>query len=132
MAIANFSKLPKDWENIVGGAYAKGCSDVEVKAMLRMTNGMWDTLYNDITESSFRQIVDFGRVLSKAWWMAKARENLSDKQFNATLWYMVMKNQFGWSDKTTTTVKDSSDLSDDDLNMQIQKGLEKFTKTVVA
>lgn len=128
---SNFGKLPKGWEETVAKAYAEGYSDTEVKALLRMTNGIWDSLYNDPVESSFRQIVEFGRTLSKAWWIGKARKNIENRQFNAALWYMVMKNQFGWSDKTTTTVKEGPELSADDLDAQLRNAFDKWKKTNV-
>lgn len=127
----NFDKLPKGWEETIAKAYADGYSDIEVKALLRMTTGIWDSLYNDPVVSSFKQIVDFGRTLSKAWWIGKARKNVENKQFNAALWYMVMKNQFGWSDKTTTTLSDRPELSSDDLDAQIQAAIDKYQKTNV-
>ncbi len=50
-----------------------------------------------------------GFELSQAWWEEIARENLifhpKDSQLNATLWYMNMKNRFGWRDTQETTLK---------------------------
>jgi hypothetical protein len=41
---------------------------------------------------------------------------------------MVMKNRFGWSEKTTTTTKDSEDLTSEELDTRIQEALKKFRK----
>jgi hypothetical protein len=125
----NYEKLPKGWETIVSKEYESGASDVEVKASLRMTSGVFDSLYNDPVTTNFRQIVDFGRMLAKAWWMRQARVGLRDKTLNANLWYMVMKNQYGYSDKTTVSTKDAVDLSDDELNDKLVQAVAKFTKT---
>lgn len=127
----NLAKLPQGWEQIIAKEYTEGASDVEVRAKLRMTQGVWDSLYDDMVNTQFREIVDFGRVLSKAWWMSKARENLSSRNFNGNLWLMVMKNMFGWSEKTTISTKEPSDLSHDELMSRIsevQKKLEKAHK----
>ena len=126
---SNYEKLPKGWEAVVSKEYESGASDVEVKARLRMTAGVFDSLYNDPVTTNFRQIVDFGRMLAKAWWQRQARENLKDRQFNANLWYMVMKNQYGYSDKTTVSTKDATDLSTDELDAQIREQVKKFIKT---
>lgn len=125
----NYSKLPENWARIIGEQYEKGASDVEVRAVLRMTNGMWDSLYNDAVDGSFKEVVDFGRMLSKAWWQTQARSNLQNRQFNANLWFMVMKNQFGWSDKTTVATKDTSSFTEDELNEKLKAALAKFDKT---
>lgn len=39
--------------------------------------------------------VDF----AQGWWMKQGRIALRDKDFNATLFYMNMKNRFGWRDR---------------------------------
>lgn len=41
-----------------------------------------------------------GIELAKAWWLEQSRVNLKDKNFSATLFYMNMKNRFGWRDKS--------------------------------
>ena len=48
---------------------------------------------------SFSDSVKKGLELSELWWMDQAQDNLHSKTFNAVLWYMNMKNRFGWADK---------------------------------
>ena len=125
----NYEKLPKDWQKILANKYLEGASDVEVRAELRMTDGVWDSLYGDPTSSEFREIVDFGHTLAKAWWLAKARTNLTNRNFNTALFTAVMKNQYGWSDKSTLVTKTAADLSDDELNERIKEVYKKLGKT---
>lgn len=37
--------------------------------------------------------------LSEAWWTSQGRIALREREFNHVLWYMNMKNRFGWRDK---------------------------------
>ena len=50
--------------------------------------------------------VDF----AQGWWMKQGRESLRDKEFNATLFYMNMKNRFNWTDRQSTDSKVSGEL----------------------
>jgi hypothetical protein len=47
----------------------------------------------------FANAIKKGRELSKGWWLKEGRVSLRDKDFSPTLWYMNMKNRFGWTDK---------------------------------
>lgn len=122
------ARLPNGWEHTISQEYLSGASDVEIRAKLRITKKFWDILMSDPETIEFREIVDFGRMLSKAWWMGQARENLNERTFNSTLWYTYMKNMFGWSERTTTTTKTAEDMTGDELDARIEEALKKFRK----
>lgn len=87
---------------------SEGASLVEVAVMLGISR---ETLYQWVdTYPDFSDTIKKGKELCNAWWEGEARKALMlrDKDFNATLWYMNMKNRFGWSDKQesyTSTAK---------------------------
>lgn len=75
----------------------EGMAKVEVAARLgidRDTIKEWRK-----TNEDFSAALKKGEELSEAWWLAKGRVNLENREFNSTLWYMNMKNRHGWSDK---------------------------------
>ena len=47
-----------------------------------------------------------GESFSQGWWMKQGRVNMENKDFSATLFYMNMKNRFGWKDKQDITTND--------------------------
>ena len=88
--------LPKDWKNIIFNIKKVGGSDVEVRVALNISEDLWERFIKEIEE--FQRTVKRGRDLCEAWWLEKGRQ-LENRQFNAVLWYMNMKNRFGWKDK---------------------------------
>jgi len=57
----------------------------------------WEKVHPEFSDA-LKKAVGF----SEAWWEEEGRTNLKNKEFNATLWYMNMKNRFKWSDKVET------------------------------
>jgi hypothetical protein len=97
----NLSLLPENWQHYISALYKEGGSDQEVKALIyewlgKFSNDLWDRWMRE--EPDFSETIKRGRMLSEAWWEKTGRTNLTTKDFNAGLWYMNMKNRFGWAD----------------------------------
>lgn len=111
---ADLSSLPEDWYQTVLAMYEKGASDVEVKAQIwrwrgSFSNDLWDRWMKE--EPSFSETIKMGRQLSASWWTRNGRENLTNKDFNYTGWYMNMKNRFGWADKQEVKQEDKKTIN---------------------
>jgi hypothetical protein len=90
--------LPKDWKEKCFNMYKKGYSTCEIVSEIFGIS--YHTFLNfKKNNKEFLQSIKELESFSKSWWMKKGRENVDNKDFNATLWYMNMKNRFGWKDK---------------------------------
>lgn len=83
--------------------YSEGASDVEIRAYIwqqrgRFSQDLWERWIKE--EEKFSLTIKKGRELSEAWWSKEGRKNLHSQTFSPTLWYMNMKNRFGWADST--------------------------------
>ena len=95
--------LPKNWKELILSIKKDGGSDVEVRVALDISEELWRRFEREIEE--FSRTVKRGRDLCESWWLERGRQ-LENRSFNAVLWYMYMKNRFGWKDKTDVTSGD--------------------------
>jgi hypothetical protein len=102
----------KPWTEVLKEEYENGASDVEVCRALKITTARFEEMMRE--DPRFKKLVQYGRTLSQAWWMNLARTALYNKSFNSSMWAMVMKNRFGWSEKATP----ETDIPDNQRNME--------------
>ena len=84
--------------------FAEGQSKAEVARELKISRDTMNRWEKEHPE--FSDAIKKGVQLSEAWWVKQGRIALREKEFNATLWYMNMKNRFGWRDKQDITSGD--------------------------
>lgn len=98
---------PPSKTDIIRSIYTEGGSDVEVASALSITLNKYYELCDEIPE--LNTIAELGRTVAEAWWMAKGRSNLWNKEFNSSLYNFQMKNRYGWADKVDTAEKNTSE-----------------------
>lgn len=110
--------------------YEQGYSDVEVCADLKMPFREFEKRLNN--DDIFAKLVEYGRLASKAWWHSRARVNLNDKTFQHSTWYAVMKNRFGWAEKTENTdnAKPMEQMSNEEVETELLKAMRKGKKKI--
>lgn len=99
-----FEDLPDGWETMILSGFAEGRGPVEVWLSIPMQNGkrrLTRAFWNKFIKENeyFAAVVDFGLEIYEAWWVARGREKLEERDFNHVLYYMNMKNRHGWRDK---------------------------------
>lgn len=97
------SDLPKNWRATIFNEMSVGASKQEIKASLGISNDLFERLSKEDVE--FSETIKRGIALSEAWWLKQGRIHLKDRKFNAVLWYMNMKNRFGWRDRQETDIR---------------------------
>jgi len=117
----------RNWSERVIDLYKEGGSDAEVAASLRVTIKAFYKQMDD--NPAFKELVEFGRTLSQAWWESQFRHNIKNKNFNSTLLTFYMKNKHGWADKVEqSSTVDSVNVNLDELRTRAIKEVEAFIK----
>jgi hypothetical protein len=105
----NHLDLPDGWQKQILDLYENGASDTVIKKHIiklrgKFSNHLWSAWLRD--EKEFAETIETGRVLAQAWWEERGKD-FDQRGFNSTLWYMNMKNRFGWADdkKDSTPIK---------------------------
>ena len=102
------SDFPKGWQKELIELGRVGASDVEMRGFLNcICHETWTRLIKE--EPEFSETIKIASNACQVWWEKNGRLNLHDKDFSATLWYMNMKNRFGWADKREVDVTSKGD-----------------------
>lgn len=108
--------------------YSEGAGDVEVCAELKLPYKEFQKKEKD--DPSFAQLVEFGRLARKAWWLKEgrraAKHGANSQAFN--YWWKFMVNEFGWADKTEMVAANASNMSTDDIKQKIAALQDKIKK----
>lgn len=120
------NSLPTDWQDTVLACYAQGGTDTEVRAKLGMGRARWYRMLDEVAD--FREVVEAGRDMAKAWLLERGRKNLNNPKFNARLYELLAHNRLGWGKRGLRHDEDDSlaDLSDEELERRRQALQEKL------
>ena len=124
--LADLEKEKPDWQKKALAMYAAGCSNREVMRELDLTPARWKALESDIVSSDFAEIVEYGLMLSAAWWEEQGRVNLRNKEFNTSLWLANVKARLGWGDSAASDTLDMRNADAEDLKRQIDVLMGKY------
>lgn len=116
------TQLGKGWEDTILSLYKEGAGDPEVASALRITMAMFDRFYQGY--AIFEEYVNKGRSDARAWYERVGRNGLikSNGDLNHQLWFLIMKNRYGWKDKMDEDDHNKTPagmLSSDELDRKI-------------
>lgn len=95
--------LQPNWKECIINLSKQGASIVELAVELNISR---TTLYSLCEkDEEFMNTIKECKRYCEAWWVAKGRTELENKEFSYTGWYMNMKNRFGWTDRQDITSK---------------------------
>ncbi len=91
-------------------------------------NGMGERCFHEWVERypAFAETYQSAKSLSKLWYERKAQQGLDDPSFNNTLWSMLMRNKFGYTEHRKIKIKGIDKASS--FNEQIKCITEHIAK----
>ena len=88
--------------------YEAGGSDEEVCKVLRILPKEFAKKYR--ADNDFAQLVDYGRLASKAWWLSVGRKAVTDKNsYNFNFWSANMEHRFDWRKSSNVNVSEQKE-----------------------
>ncbi len=116
--------LPKDWKKIALDLSAKGYSKEEIFLHFYRINA--EMFYQlKARDAEFSDTIKDAEHLCKAWWIEQSRKSLKRSYFQAAIWYMNMKNRFGWKDRQEVMFDASENLIEKLKDVQSSVLLER-------
>ena len=121
------TEVKQHWVEKLRDGYENGYSDVEVCKEIGITTQAFEQMMKE--NPQFKRLVEYGRTLAQAWWVTHARKSLFNKSFNHQLWAFVMKNRFGWADRSAAEAEvPMTQRSVEELREQVARILPKLNK----
>lgn len=123
-------RLPDGWLQTMLELYGQGCSDAEIMRTLSIKPADFEQLMLDRQSTNFGEVVDIGRMLSRAWWEKLGRVKVESKNINVALYNLHMQNRFGWANKSeeSRTNVESKYKDVDQLDEKLSRMLQKLGK----
>lgn len=125
MAAGRPSKYDPKYCEEVGKLFREGCSIEEIAYEIDVhvdTIAEWQKVHPE-----FSAAMKKGRKFAEGRWMKDGRVNIHNKEFNTALWYINMKNRYGWTDKKEIKQEVKSEVSVEvsEANERVKKAYEK-------
>lgn len=101
--------LPENWQDTVVARFKKGESIAEVLKALNTSRYFHKKFLKESLE--YAEIFERGLLLAESWWIKKGRDSLNlstGSKFNTAVWFINMKNRFGWRDTPEIPKADDS------------------------
>lgn len=103
--IRKYEDLPAGWQDMVLDLSREGKFKSEIIAEIGLTPHFHAKLSKESDE--YRAVFETGYNLSKNWWLSTGRRNLTNKDFQTSLYNIFMKNVFNFRD--TPLAKENKD-----------------------
>ena len=114
--------MNRDWSATdIIDLYRQGYTNVEVCNELGITKRQFEKMCQ--VNPAFRDVVERGNDAAEAWNLMQSRVNISNKDFNTTLFNSRMQNLYGWSqkvDQNTKALNVNADMTKEELLKKLQ------------
>jgi hypothetical protein len=121
--------LPEDWKEEIKRLSAEGASKHEIYLHFYRKNPRYfDKLCE--RDEEFSAVIKKSLWLCQGWWEEQGRKHLRSPGFQSALWYMNMKNRFGWRDKTDIEHNLGEGLIEKFANLSSQQLIQKANELI--